>query len=140
MSKREDILARLAVVTAGLPGIVMAARNSSPVSDSQCPAIVVYDADEQANENDPRSRPSNAPRRVDMTPEILIKVVGTPESVGTEMNAILDALQTAIVTDAILIELTMDGTIRYMGCATQLAVGRAMSGEMGVLFTFTYRL
>lgn len=140
MSVREDILARLTVVAAGLPGIATALRNSNATSDTNLPAIIVYDADEVADERDPPSRPTRTPRRVSMTPEILIKVVGVPESIGTAMNEILAELQTAVVADAALIALVKDGEIRYMGCATQLAIGRAMIGEMGVSFSFTYIL
>lgn len=140
MSTREDILARLSIVASGLPGIVTGLRNSNAVADSQCPAIVVFDADEIANEQDPTNRPTRTPRRVLMTPEILIKVVGVPESVGTAMNAILSDLQDAVVADAALIALVKDGEIRYMGCATQLAIGRAMIGEMGVSFSFNYMI
>ena len=141
MSVREDILARLGVVASNVAGVVTTARNSDGVSDSQCPAIIIYDADEQADEQDPPSRPANAPRRVSMSPEILVKVVSTPESVGSEMNNILAALQRAVMTDATLLALTAEGRgIRYMGCATQLKIARAMSGDMGVSFMFTYYL
>ena len=140
MSVREDILARLAVVASGVSGIVSGLRNSTANADTQLPAIIVYDADEVADERDPPSRPTRTPRRVSMTPEILIKVVGVPESVGTTMNAILAELQTSVMADATLIDLVKDGEIRYMGCATQLAIGRAMVGEMGVSFSFIYIL
>jgi hypothetical protein len=32
------------------------------------------------------------------------------------------------------------GEVRYEGCATALARGRSMEGEMGVSFSFTYVL
>lgn len=140
MSTREDILARLTVVASGVSGIVTALRNSTVDSDTKLPAIIVFDADEVADERDPASRPTRTPRRVTMTPELLIKVIAVPETVGTTMNAILAELQTAVVTDATLIDLVKDGEIRYMGCATQLAIGRAMVGEMGVSFSFHYVL
>ena len=140
MSVREDILARLTAVAAGVSGISAALRNSTAAADTSLPVIIVYDADEQAFERDPPSRPTRTPRRVSMTPEILIKVVGVPETVGTTMNAILAELQTAVVTDATLIELVKDGEIRYLGCATQLTIARAMSGDMGASFGFTYIL
>lgn len=140
MSTREDILARLTIVASGVSGIATALRNSDATADTQLPAIIVYDADEVADERDLASRPTRTPRRVSMTPEILIKVVGVPETVGTTMNSILAELQTAVVTDATLIALVKDGEIRYMGCATQLAIGRAMIGDMGVSFAFHYIL
>ena len=138
---RELILARLTVTGATVAGVVTCLRNASSIADTQCPAVVIYDADEIADQNDTPSRPVNAPRRVGMQPEILIKVAGVPEAVGAEMNAIRAALVKAILSDATLIAMTADARgIRYDGCATRLALGRSMEGEMGVSFTFNYYL
>ena len=41
---------------------------------------------------------------------------------------------------AMAYSLAFDGDIRYEGCATALARGRSMEGEMGVSFSFTYVL
>ena len=138
MSVREDILARLTAVASGITGVATVLRNSEAPADTQLPAIIVYDADEMANERDPPSRPTLTPRRVTMTPQILIKVVGVPETVGTTLNDFLDLVHDTVLTDATLIALVKDGDIRYMGCATQFAIGRAMIAEMGVTFAFTY--
>ena len=140
MSVREDILARLVVVVSGISGVVTVLRNSPAPSDTQLPALIVFDGDEQANDRDPTSRPTRSPRRITMTPEILIKVVTVPETVGTTLNDILEELQIAVTTDAALIDLVKDGEIRYMGCATQLAIARAIIGELGATFAFTYIL
>ena len=138
---RESILSRLVVTGATVAGVQTCLRNASSISDTQCPALVVYDADEQADDSDPASRPVNAPRRVSLRPEILIKVAGVPEAVGPEMNAIRAALIKAVIADATLVAMTADGRgIRYEGCATRLALGRSMEGEMGVSFTFNYYL
>lgn len=140
MSTREDILARLTVVASGISGVVTVLRNSTASSDTQLPALIVFDGDEVANDRDPTSRPTRSPRRITMTPEILIKVVTVPETVGTTMNDILEELQIAVTTDPTLIDLVKDGEIRYLGCATQLTIARAMSGDMGASFAFTYIL
>lgn len=138
---RENILTRLVEIGQTVAGVQTCLRNASSISDTQCPALVIYDADEQADENDPASRPVNAPRRVGLRPEILIKVAGVPEAVGPEMNVIRAALIKAIIGDATLVAMTADSRgIRYDGCATRLALGRSMEGEMGVSFTFNYFL
>ena len=136
MSRREDILARLVEVCGEIDGVVLVARNRDELSDRQRPAIVILDADEVAVEGD-RKRPG--PQIISMTPEIYILLSGDPEDIGTDLNTLLVAVQKAILTDTELNELTgPNGSIRYDGCATGLARGRSMEGEMGVSLSFNY--
>lgn len=139
--KREAILARLQVIAKAVRGVVSAVRNMHGLSDTQRPAIVVLDGDEAADDGDPRNRPTNAYRIVDMTPEIYILLGAAPEDVGADINLLRARLVKAILTDTTLRELTFqDEGIRYEGCVTALASGRTMEGEMAVNFTFTYVL
>lgn len=139
--KRELILARLLEVAQGSEGIAHAYRNKDEISDSERPAVIILDADEQASEDDPKSRPANAPRRVTMTPEIYILQSSTAESLGTLINALRAKLVKAILTDETLLSYTHDARgIRYDGCGTDLARGRQMEGSMGVSMSFTYIL
>ncbi len=62
--RREMILARLLEIAVGVDGIVAVFRNKDEISERQRPAIVILDADEAADDADPNSRPSRAPRRV----------------------------------------------------------------------------
>lgn len=139
MDRREDILARLLVVAQGLPGMTAAVRNAGGLSDDKRPAVVILDADEVAEPAaDSRGR---GPQMVTMTPEIYILLSGAPADVGTQINAMRAGLIKAVLDDAALQTLvTTNGAIRYEGCATGLARGRSMEGEMGVSIGFTYPL
>ena len=86
--RRELILMRLLEIARGIEGVTSAFRNRDEISEKQRPAIVILDADEAADDADPVSRSSRAPRRVAMTPEIYILLGAKPEHVGTEINAL----------------------------------------------------
>ena len=139
--RREMILTRLLEIAVGLDGIFAAFRNKDEISERQRPAIVILDADEAADDADPASRPSRAPRRVAMTPEIYILLGAKPEDLGTAINSLRARFVKAVLGDAPLsLIVGSHGDIRYEGCATALARGRSMGGEMGVSFSFTYVL
>jgi hypothetical protein len=139
--RREMILTRLLAVAMSCPGITAAFRNKDEISEKQRPAIVILDADEVADDADPTLRPVRSPRRIGMTPEIYILLGGKPEDIGPAINALRASFVKALLTDQDLQALVgTSGDIRYEGCATGLARGRNMEGEMGVSFTFTYVL
>jgi hypothetical protein len=139
--RREMILARLLEIARGIEGIAAAFRNRDEISEKQRPAIVILDADEAADDADPASRPTRSPRRVAMTPEIYILLGAKPEDLGSVINSLRARLVSAVLTDAMLLSIVgSNGDIRYEGCATALARGRSMEGEMGVSLSFTYVL
>jgi hypothetical protein len=139
--RREMVLARLLEIARGIGGIVAAFRNKDEISEKQRPAIVILDADEAADDADPVSRPSRAPRRIAMTPEIYILLGARPEGLGTAINTLRARFVKATLSDAQLASIVgSNGEVRYEGCATALARGRSMEGEMGVSFSFTYVL
>ena len=64
-----------------------------------------------------------------------------PEALGTAINILRARFVKAVLGDAELSSIVgTNGEIRYEGCATALARGRSMEGEMGVSFSFTYVL
>lgn len=137
---REQILARLHEVISGFIGF-NPHRNQDSFTETQLPVLVLLDADEIANDNDPKSRPANAPRRVTMTPEIRIMLQAQPEAVGSELNAMRARLIKAVLTDSTLLALTAEGQgARYEGAASQLKAGRSMAGDMLCAFSFAYYL
>jgi hypothetical protein len=141
MDKRERILARLLQIAAGVEGVNKAWRNRGRLSETARPAIVILDADETAEETDPAGRPSNSPRRVVMTPEQYLLLSDTPENVGAAINLMRSRYLYAVLTDATLRAIVgTTGEIRYEGCATGLAEGRSMEGEMGVSISFRYAM
>ena len=142
MDKREAILARIVAIAGGLAGIKTAVRNQDEVSERARPAIVVFDADETADEGaQERGRGGQAPNIVEMSPETLILLGAAPESVGTALNAMRAKLVKAVLTDTQLATLTgTNGRVRYLGCSTHLGHGRLMEGSMSVQFAFAYVL
>lgn len=141
--KREAILVRLLEIAKAVPGIAAALRNTDEISEKQRPCILILDADEAADDADPSglSRHPNAPRRVGMTPEVYVMLGAKPEHIGTQLNVFRAVILKAVLTDTALASLvSSNGDIRYEGCATALARGRMMEGEMGLSFTFTYVL
>lgn len=141
--KREAILMRIVEIAKMVPGIVGVFRNTDEISDRQRPCILILDADEAADDGDPSglSRRPNALRRVGMTPELYVMLGAKPEQIGAELNGFRAAIMKAVLTDAALASLVgTNGDIRYEGCATALARGRMMEGEMGLSFTFSYVL
>ena len=142
MDKRELILARLVEVAASVPGVVTVTRNSDEISEHKRPAIAVFDSDESADQAAERQdHPGRAPNIVEMTPEVLILLGASPESVGSALNALRAKLVKAVLTDSQLIALAgANGRVRYAGCSTHLGHGRSMEGSMAVHFTFAYVL
>ena len=99
--KREAILQRLTEIAAGLPGVVTAVRNQDEISEHARPAIVVFDADEAADERAvQRGHAGAAPNIVEMTPEVMILLGALPEQVGSALNALRAPLIKAVLTDA----------------------------------------
>ncbi len=141
IDRREMILSRLLEIAGSTQGIVAALRNKDEISEKQRPAIVILDADEAADDADPGSRPARSPRRVAMTPEIYILLGAKPEELGSVIYALRARFVKSVLGDSQLGSIVgTNGDIRYEGCATALARGRSMEGEMGVSFSFTYVL
>lgn len=142
MDKREALLARLVEIATGVPEIKTAARNQDEISERARPAIVIFDADETADERaNEQGHAGRAPNIIEMSPEALILLGGTPERVGTALNEMRAAFVKAVLTDTELATITgTNGRVRYVGCSTHLGHGRSMEGSMGVHFAFAYVL
>lgn len=138
---REAILARLAALAAAVTGVVHVGRNIERVNDTQLPAIVILEGDEDADDNDPPRRGQPGPRRVRMTPQVVLCVADPSEQVGASLNTLRSGLISSVLNDATLRSLTLDEAVpRYDGLVTDLGLGRAMIGQMALRFTFTYVL
>lgn len=140
MDVREAILARLVVIAEGIEGVDRVVRNDYAPNEKQT-TVMVLDADEAADEDDPVGRGPLAPRRMTMTPQMLIAMAKGSGQIGSSLNAIRAALIYAVATDAPLITLTLNGRgARLHSTQTSLAWGRSMLGEMGVAFAIPYLL
>lgn len=138
---REDILARLLVIAAGLSGVNYTARNLSEKSDRKTPSIIIYDADESPDESLTARKGPRTPMLVTMQPEIAVDAAGTPEAVGTAVNAIRFAFIQAVLNDDVLPGLVgSNGEYHYLGGQSDLGVGRSITGKFFMSFSFTYPL
>jgi len=138
-ARREQILQRILVLGQAVSGINTAVRNVVDISDVSLPAFQLFDGNEDAVESDPMNRPTNAPRRVRMVPEMLITVGDQPDTVGTTMNDLSDNFLVALHNDETLRGLTLNGKgLRYHGCDTGLTRGRTMNQTMTLRLEFTY--
>lgn len=138
MTKREQILSRLENILSSINGVVAFDRNEINVNEHKLPYVVMLDGDEITDESSyGRGRPPNGPLRIGMMPEIYV-IVREGDQVGPRLNVLLARIKHAIVNDPQLIGLAMDGDIRYEGSQTALALGRSMSGEMGLNVTIYY--
>jgi hypothetical protein len=138
--RREEILTRINAVLSGIEGVVLVQRNSVDVPESKVPALVLLDGDENPLDEGSfgKGRGPNTPILMQMFPEIYILMIEDPADVGTSMNAMRSKVVDAITNDAQLAALSHNGDIRYGGMQTALALGRSMTGEAGLGFSFVY--
>lgn len=141
MDNREQILTRLLAVAQSVPDIRSATRNHVVESETRLPAIVLVDGDEETSpENFGRGRPITAPVLTWMRPELHILIIANRAEVGPKLNLLRRRLIRAVLGDEGLRGLCANGAMRYEGCVTAFANGRALAGEMQVIFAFQYLL
>jgi hypothetical protein len=141
LDPREAILARLLIVAEAVDTSLNAIRNEADPAAANLPAVILFDGEETARDTDPAGRSAATIRLVDMTPEVQFRLKGKAEDVGTKLNAYRAKLIKAVVNDATLLGLTVNGrSIRYQGSMTATERGKSMEGGIGVAFTFTYVL
>jgi hypothetical protein len=140
--RREDILARLVVIGAGVLGIVQCKRNVIDITELKRPAIIIFDGDEEAAEI--QFRPGHggmAPNLVTMTPSMNILLSDISENVGTALNNLRAELIYSVLSDGDLDAICgPNGHVRYTASATGMNAGRKIEGEIGVSFAITYPL
>lgn len=140
-STRELILQRLVAIAKTIDGIKNVYRNNNRPPEANLPAIVILDGDATAAETDPKNRGSRAPRRMIMTPQLLIILPEKATEVGTTLNGLHDKLIHAVAFDDALTALTTNRLGADLhSIQTSLAWGRSMLGEMGVAFAIPYYL
>ncbi len=147
IDRRELILARLFAVlqSVTVDGIDIKAcvRVRDQLTDDMRPGILLLDADEEARPDaDHRGRAAASPNRVELKPEIYIAMDSRKpqnESTGTDLNKFRAAVLKAVLTDVDLAGLAGGSdNLFYMGLVSDLARGRAMEGEMGLMIIITY--
>lgn len=138
--RRELVLSRLAVVLGAL-GVAFG-RNDPVISESALPKITMLDADEDANRDVfDRGRPADGPNRIGVTPQVYITLAAdTPELAGGAMSEWEETITSAVLNDATLRSLCVDGRMEFNGIESAVASGRTLLGQMSLDFTFWYRL
>jgi hypothetical protein len=146
---REDILARLAAVLATIPNINAVYRNNVDIPETDLPAAIVLDGDEEtADSTDFSTKPPNRPTMVSMTPEIII--AQQADEVGSDISTLRRELIKRVLTDNDLNNIVQTGrggngrnaggAIRYLGCQTDLGWMRSLFGALRAQFLFRYVL
>ena len=142
---REDILARLLVIVATIPGIQSAQRNNVDITEDQLPAAIVFDGDEETNADFDLTKASTMPMLSSMHPEIVIAEKSDGQ-VGIELAVLRRELIRRVLTDDVRISNWSktrgfgNGTIRYLGCQTDFGWMRSLHGALRAQFLFKYAL
>lgn len=139
MSRREDILARMLEIIAGIDGVETSARNLDRIVDLRTPYAALFDGDEDVFENIRAT--GAAPNVVNMTPTIIVSLGDVPENIGTVTNSWLAKVQRAVLLDSDLQDLcgkVPNSGARYVGCLTSLQEGRTAEVNLSVLFSIAY--
>jgi hypothetical protein len=141
MSARETLHLRLLAALEGLKttaGVALVERNRvHDLPENARPALVLVDGDEGAPEPGRETR-AGALQLVTMRVAVLGFVRAAGPSVGTELNTLLAATQSAIATDADLQrEVGANGAVTFDGVDVDFAQGRQTEG--GFLATWQVR-
>ncbi len=138
--RREEILVRMLGILSAVEGSSNAFRNRSDVHESLRPCIVLVDGDEEAEQQD-SNRAGRTPRRVRMTPHVLLMAGGPAETIGTQLNDLRKQAIYELCSDAQLKALSLqDNDVVYEGAQMIMDEGRRIEGVMVLVFTVTYLL
>jgi len=142
---RERILVRLGEIVATMPSIKQVFRNYVDLTEDQLPAATVLDGDEETEDRtDATQRPPNRPTLAHMTPEIIIFKLAP--QVGPDISTLRSELIKLVLYDTELNQQIVktgrygNGTIRYLGCQTDLGWERSMFGALKANFLIKYTL
>jgi hypothetical protein len=133
---REFVLDAMHKILQEVPGVSVVLRNDVSVPEDSTPAVVLLDGDETADAGAvAHSHPGHAPNIVRMAPEIYIIASDRPDLAGPKLNEIRMMVIRYIFNDPTLRSLLYSGDLRYEGCQTSLALGRSLTGEMGMIIS-----
>jgi len=128
-------------VVATIPNLRSAYRNNEDINETDLPAGIVLDGNEETN--DAQNRQSNSPATVQMTPNILII---HQDRTTTEFDTLRRELIKRVLADTELNDIIAkssprgNGAIRYLGCQVGHAWLRDLHGAMTAQFLFKYTL
>lgn len=142
-STREQVLVRLATIC-HVTGVARVTRNDEVVGEEtgDRPLVQIWDGNEEADAGDPvQRRRLGQPRRITMSPHIIIMLGESVSTIGTTLNAIIERIQNAIETDATLDGIlgASGGHIQYDGLGDPMfPQGRVTEGEQILRYSFHY--
>ena len=126
---QEQILARLLVIAAGVPGVVVAARSRrTGVDRDETPAVIVRPGDEQ---DEPCGALADEHR---FEPELVVMTRGEPWD--TVADPIVDALHTAILRDTGLKAMAIN--VRRIAREPEDAEADSTAGQYTLRYRITY--
>jgi hypothetical protein len=144
---REDILARLLEVVGTIPSIRSAHRNNVDIPETQLPAVIVLDGDEESDgASDVSMKQPHRPYNVQMTPGIIVQVQDDNVVLGSTVTMFRRELIKRVLTDTELNEQIVktgrngNGAIRYLGCQTDVGWTRTGFAALTAQFMFKYTL
>ncbi len=160
IDRREQIIERLVAIVGTIPGVVLTGRNLIDPPDSQLPAIIIHDGDEESDEDDvtreqARGGRAPGPVRVAMHPLLVVSVEPPPtapvtatdgtvsweDQVGPVLSAFRLAILKAVLFDAPLAAVyTTNGRVVYHGMTSYLDKGAAVIGRSALTFRIVYPL
>jgi len=145
---REDILARLLTLAATVPNIQFTDRNNADVVDTELPALIIFDGDEETDDATLPMRIPSSVTLVRMHP--IIELVAMSAIAGSDLSALRRGLLKLVLYDTQLNDNIVktgmntgrpaNGAIRYLGCQTDPTWMRNKKGQMRVQFLFKYKL
>jgi hypothetical protein len=143
--RREEILSRLFEILDDIPGVSTVYRNNPDPNEAKMPAVVLFDADEELADPQPkasgRGEPATTVQFMVMRPEVHILLSARAADAGTRLSELRSRIFKAIVTDSVLAGLAdTNGKITLEACRSGFAAGRAMTSELKMEFSLTYVL
>jgi hypothetical protein len=141
IDRREEILARLRLLIADIPGVVRAARNGDELSGRSRPAIFLQDAVEERVDNGMGGPTNSQAQMMRLSPHINLLMGQPTEELGPAMSEFRRLLVVKILNDATLIEMLGGDrrqTMRFESCAVTTEAGETREGRMELVFTFDY--
>lgn len=140
---REDILAQLVTVCAGVTGIVSAERNRTDVPLNARPAVTISGGAEQLRSQSPATR-FGEKQLMELTPQITLLVRSDSGAEGGSLMSLFrNRLVAAILSDATLRAIvgTSGGCgIRYEGCNETEPTPESKEPRLDLQISFTYML
>lgn len=136
---RETLLAQILTTLKTISGVEVCDRNLNDISDVSLPAIILFDGGEEAFDN-PRAR-GLAANVIEMRPMIDVYIKDVPETVGTDINEWRATVLKSLLGDATISAYCNgipNGGIRYLGCETSLADGRAATMRLSLSLAINY--